>query len=71
MPNHTPTTNATVSRGGAGPADPIADDNEDQERLAHAELIANGNGDRETPGPHRRAPLAPLCNVRSLREIAR
>lgn len=60
MPNHAPTTSATVSRGGAGPADPIAEDNEDQERLAHAELIANGNGDRETPGPHRRAPGAAI-----------
>ena len=70
MPNHTPTTNATVSRGGAGPADPIADDNEDQERLAHAELIANGHGDRERLD-RADEPLAHLSDVRSLGGIAR
>ena len=70
MPNHAPTTSATVSRGGAGPADPIADDNEDQERLAHAELIANGNGNEERLTRTGEL-LAPLSNVRSLREIAR
>lgn len=70
MTNQAPTTNATAFRGGAGPADPIADDNEDQERLAPR------RADRQRPWDRERLdradePLAHLSDVRSLGGIAR